>query len=217
MRTNPHAKRVLIYGDSLVRGKMPCAWSDRHDVVTRFSWLTQNILWDDYDIIEEWQRWRMLARDNAYFPYRNGKDQFWPIFSSHVPLDLVVIMLGTNDMNRGQDETFEEMRDAFKAYIETIQRWSTHFGIQEPKILVVCPPVIDEEPSYPIFKDIFKGASAKSRMLSEWYARIAQEFSLAYLDVSKLVAPSPIDGIHLDEENNAILAKLLATKIQDLI
>jgi lysophospholipase L1-like esterase len=73
-----------------------------------------------------------------------------------MPVDLVIIMLGTNDMNSGQEETFEQMRDAFKAYIETIDRWSNHFTIEKPKILLVCPPLVDEEHSYALFKDIFK-------------------------------------------------------------
>jgi hypothetical protein len=49
---------------------------------------------------------------------------------------------------------------------------------------------VDEEHSYALFKDIFKWATAKIAMLSEWYGRIANELSLDYLDTSKSVKPS---------------------------
>jgi lysophospholipase L1-like esterase len=76
---------------------------------------------------------------------------------------------------------------------------------------------VDEEHSYALFKDIFKWATAKIAMLSEWYERIANELSLDYLDTSKSVKPSSWDGIHLDDAWNKIVAQELAKKIQEIV
>jgi len=215
MNTNPQAKRVLLYGDSLVYWKIP--WGARYDVSVRFSGQTQTLLWSEYDIIEEGLRWRMLKDNNTYFPHRDGLAQFGPIIASHMPVDLIVISLWTNDMNSGVDKSFGDISDWVRWYIEQIDRWCVHFNIQKPQVLLVCPPVVREEYSYAIFKDIFRWAEAKSLLLSDRYSRIAHELSIHLLDLSSSVAPSNIDGIHLDEEGNKNVAEALSKKIQEIL
>lgn len=53
MRTQPQAKRILIYGDSLTYGLIPASGGKRYDAATRFTGQLQTVLGDEYDIIEE--------------------------------------------------------------------------------------------------------------------------------------------------------------------
>lgn len=215
MNTNPNAKRILFFGDSLVYGKIP-AWT-RYTSSERFTGKLQSLLGDDYEIIEEGLRARMLSWENAYFPYRDGAQQFGPILGSHAPVDLIVIMLGTNDMNSGSDKTDKEISEWLNNYRETITRRTKHFSLPEMPVVLICPPRIDEEYSYPIFGDRFRGTSKKIERLPALYEQVAREYDWYYIDTTSLIWPSPKDGIHLDEESNTKLGEYLAIYIKEIL
>src|SRR5689334_11654512 len=99
MNTNKAAKTILIYGDSFTFAKIPGGL--RYDCETRFTGVLQKELGKDYEVIEEGLRGRTVSGENSFFPYRNGLEQFGPIIGSHLPLDLLVLFLGTNDLNSG--------------------------------------------------------------------------------------------------------------------
>lgn len=212
MRTQPQAKRILIYGDSLTYGLIPASGGKRYDTATRFTGQLQTVLGDEYDIIEEWQRGRMLVWENAFFPQRNGQFVFGPIFSSHLPVDMIVLFLGTNDMNAWQMRTYEEMLEWVRNYVTQIHWRCEHLGWDIPRVALVVPPCIDEEKMGAAFGDKFLGAEKKSHMLYEWYSRISEELGLQCIDTSHAVQPGE-DGIHLDENNNHILAQIIARAI----
>ena len=97
-----------------------------------------------------------------------------------------------------------------------MQRRCNHFKISNAKVLIICPPYIQEQYSYNSFGEIFKGSDKKVQTLIQNYIRYATEHTIAYLDTSFL-HPSTIDGIHLDEKNNKILGQKLAEKITELV
>ncbi len=212
MLTNSEAKRVMIYGDSLVYGLRP--WWTRYDVKTRFTGIAQDILWSGYDLIEEGLRWRMLSGENKFFPYRNWLEQFGPIFASHVPLDAIVLYLGTNDCNAGQDIDYEYIESALNQYRETMQRRCDFFKFPLPHLLLVCPHIVQEEYSYLVFKDIFRWSQDKSTRLVEYYHRYATDTYLDLLDTSTFITSGQADGIHLTEEMNKTLGEGVADFIK---
>lgn len=216
MQTNPLAKRILLYGDSLVYGKIPWWWP-RYASDIRFPWVLQNILGGDYEVIEEGQRGRMLSRQNSYFPHRNGLEQFGPIFSSHAPIDLLVIFLWTNDCNSWSEKNYDDIASALDSYQEKVQRRCQHFWLDIPQLLLIIPPHTKEEYSYHLFKDIFKWGDEKITQLRKDMIQYAQEKNINYFDAAEHVQASENDGIHLDEENNKLLAQAVAEKIQKII
>ncbi len=212
MNTNPNAKRILFYGDSFVFGKIPAG--ERYDSATRFTGVVQNELGSEYEIIEEGLRGRTVSGENAFFPERDGLMQFGPIYGSHLPVDILVIFLGTNDVNSGSEKSPREIAGTFRAYKEKISWWSNHLGFKEPKVLLIAPPLIEEENSYALFKDIFKGAKAKSLGLPEAYMNIAGELGWGYFESGTVVTPSESDGIHLTKEANQELGEALSREIK---
>ena len=106
MNISTSNKRVLIYGDSITWGRIALK-TGRYDSSTRWTCLVQKQLGDNVEIIEEGLRARMLAGENPYFKDRDGLRQFGPILGSHLPLALVVLFLGTNDMNKKNDKSPE--------------------------------------------------------------------------------------------------------------
>ncbi len=216
MQSNPSAKRILLYGDSLVYGKIPWWWP-RYASNIRFPWVLQDTLGSNYEIIEEWQRWRMLSGENTYFPYRDGLEQFWPIFASHAPIDLLVVFLWTNDCNAWSEKDYDDIAIAFDTYQEKIQRRCQHFGLTVPELLILIPPHTKEISSYALFKDIFKWGDAKVKKLRKYMIDYATQHHIDYYDCADVVNASEHDGIHLDEENNKLLAQALAEKIQSVM
>src|SRR3989344_4711738 len=217
MIVNKDAKRILLFGDSLVFGKIPVPAGSRYDSETRFTGIIQKELGDKVEIIEEGLRGRVIEGENAFFPYRNGAEQFGPIFGSHYPIDLLILFMGTNDTNSGFTKSPGEFVNGFDGYLKQVDWWCEHFSTPKPQIMLVAPPLINEKESYKAFKDIFKGSEEKSKQFSQAYEGYATKNGLYFLDSTKLVAPSSIDGIHLSEEGNLALGKAIAKKISELL
>lgn len=200
MNTNIKAKRVLIYGDSYT-----------NDLT--FIRTLRNALGEDFEIIAEGLSGRTIDGENKFFQYRNGFPQFGPILGSHLPVDLIIIFLGTNDINSGSGKIPEKVVKSMEQYLERIIWWCNHLESKEPKIMIVAPPVIDETASYKVFKDMFKGSESASRKLPKLMEKFANNNDLLFFDASKVVKVSKVDGIHLDEENSKILSEELAKAV----
>ncbi len=214
MNTTENPKRILIFGDSYTFGKIPGGL--RYPNTKRFTGVLQQELGESYEVIEEGLRGRMLVGENAFFPYRNGAEQFGPIIGSHLPFDLLIIFLGTNDANSGSQKSPEEIVSGLDSYQEKLKWWCEHLNFPMPKILIMAPPPIKEEDSYKAFQNIFKGSEEKIRELPGFFKSYAEKNGLYFLDTSSLIAASEIDGIHLSERDNHVLGLQLAEHIKTL-
>ncbi len=217
MITNKDAKRVLLFGDSLVFGKIPVPAGSRYDSETRLTGIIQKELGDKAEIIEEGLRGRVIEGENAFFPYRNGSEQFGPIFGSHYPIDLLILFMGTNDTNSGFTKNPGEFVNGFDDYLKQVAWWCEHFSFPKPQIMLIAPPLVNEIESYKAFKDIFKGSEEKSKQFSQAYKSYATKNGLHFLDSSELVTPSVIDGVHLSEKDNEVLGREMAKKIKEIL
>lgn len=97
-------------------------------------------------------------------------------------------------------------------YVAQIHWRCEHLGWDIPRVALVVPPRVDEEKMGAAFVGKFLGAEKKSHMLYEWYSRISEELGLQCIDTSHAVQPGE-DGIHLDENNNHILAQIIARTV----
>ena len=219
MNINPNAKQILFYGDSLIFGKKPVV-AERFPSNVRFTGVAQKELGEDFNIIEEGLRARNLFGENTFFDERNGLEQFGAIFASHIPLDLVVILLGSNDCNSTSNKTKEEVFGALDEYRNKIKSFCSQFAITNlPKLLIVLPPlIVDEE----VIKDakmlsIFGEVSEeKSRNMINYLAEYCKDNNIDVLDSNNFCKTALGEGIHLDEENNEKLGIALAEKIKNI-
>ena len=93
-------KHILCYGDSNTHGYIP--GGGRYDDDTRYTGILAKLLGSDYRIIEEGLNSRTSSFDDPFEPYKNGMDCLIPCLDSHKPLDLTILMLGSNDMKSRQ-------------------------------------------------------------------------------------------------------------------
>ena len=170
-------KTILCYGDSLTWGYDP-ATGNRIAMDKRWTQVLKHDLGNEYIIIEEGLNGRTTVWDDPHHGgYKNGMKYLIPCLASHRPIDLVILFLGTNDL---------KMRFSVSA-AEIAQ------GVT--KLLLVSPPHIKELSN---FAEEFKSGKPKSRQLSYHYKQVAEEYGCNFLDSSKVVVTSDIDGIHLD-------------------
>lgn len=217
MNTNTDAKKILFYGDSLVQGKVS-GKNERLDSKTRFTGVLQDLLGQDYEILEEGLRARTVSGENPFFPDRDGLAQYSSIIGSCLPVDLVVFLLGTNDCNSKMKRDANEVASDFLKYKSKTEEWSSFNNVPMPKILLLSPPMVDAKKYDPVMQKIFGDEAPELvAQLAKPYERIANDANFEFLDCAQYCEPSSGDGIHLDAENNRKLATALHKKITQII
>lgn len=207
-------KTVLLYGDSFFWG-VDGSQAARHERDDRIGVICQNLLQDRFDVVTEGLRGRTMFGENAYFPERDGLAQFGPIFASHLPIDVIVIMLGSNDLNSKTRHDPKDIADALDSYVEKMKFWCDFMKYNLPQVLVVSPPHIDES-SLTVFKDIFAGSASYIDELADKLQEKASQSDFAFLDGRNIVKSINTDGIHIDANNNKKLATAISKKILEI-
>ncbi len=210
MTPNPNTKRILCYGDSLTFGKIPGV-TKRYAANERWTGILQNLLGKEYEVIEEGLRGRTTNLDDHNAVGRNGLEYFQSCILSHLPVDLVILLLGTNDLKEKFHRSADEIASVFTKYKEAMTFACQYLKESEPRTLLLSPPIIDE--AHTISEWGYRGGEEKSKLFGNEYLKVANEIQADFLDLGPLLKVSPIDGIHLDEENNEKLAQVLAEKV----
>jgi lysophospholipase L1-like esterase len=217
-------KTILCYGDSNTYGYIPGINAGRYDHKTRWPMVLKRLLNegrppDDpaYWVEEEAQNGRTTTREDPIEGDKNGFRQLIPILESHQPIDIVVIMLGTNDLKSRFSPTAADIALGVQRLAEAVKLSGMGPGGSAPAILAICPPPIIENPRNPVFQHVFAGGEAVSRELPYWFDRfVTGESGVPVIDAGKIIATSQGDGIHFDPEEHAKLAKAVAEAIRKL-
>jgi lysophospholipase L1-like esterase len=212
-------KTILCYGDSNTWGFNPRT-QGRYDHKTRWPMKLASILNegappDDplWWVVEEGQNGRTSCREDPVEGDRNGLRQLLPILESHKPLDVVAVMLGTNDLKPRFSPSPFDIARGVQRVVNAIQDSKTGPGNGSPRILMICPPPTAESP---VFKHVFGDSSvAMSKKLPPLYRVMAAESKVHFLDAGKHIKSSEADGIHLDPEAHFQLAEAVAGLVKE--
>ena len=130
--------------------------------------------------------------------------------------DLIIIMLGTNDVLNNIDFSNQKTADVLKIYVEECR---AKFGKDKPKILLVSPILINDNClTHPIFKDLYSEKSIeKSTHFSEYISKLADEEDTYFMNAANYAKASDIDGIHMVPEEHKKLANAFADKIKEIL
>lgn len=208
-------RTVLCYGDSNTYGYIP-GTHGRYDSETRWTGVLSRLLGDDYRVIEEGLSGRTAGRDNAEEGWKNGFDYLRPCLLSHMPLDCLVIMLGTNDCKFYMNQSPEMIRDSM---IRLAQEAESVFAEKSADTrIVICSPVpIDDAVVSSEWKhECDLESAAKSRELSKLYREAASQYGTAFFDVGQVTGVSPVDCEHLTPEGHRAIAEALSVIIRNL-
>jgi lysophospholipase L1-like esterase len=202
-------KTMLCYGDSNTWGCVPLStWADnaRYEAARRWPNVMQKALGEDWQGIAEGLLGRTPCMNPVEGGHMSGLAYLRPCLESHRPIDLVVLMLGTNDFKRRFSLDGEDVAQGLERLIlETARR--DVFGGEPPRILVVCPPPID---AVSLFMTMFATADLRSRQLAPLLRDVASAHGAGFLNAGDIIRSSPIDGIHLSEHAQVALGRAVA-------
>jgi lysophospholipase L1-like esterase len=142
--------------------------------------------------------------------HRNGLTVLPALLESHRPVDVVLVMLGTNDLKQRFSVNAGDIGLSLERLVRVILASGAGPRGMAPGVLLVAPPPIKE---VGCLAGMFAGGAAKSQMLAAEIAAAAGRADVPFLDAGKLVDVSPIDGIHYDAAANPLLAEAFAAAI----
>jgi lysophospholipase L1-like esterase len=206
-------KVIVCYGDSNTYGLNP-ETGGRYAPDVRWTGVLQCELGDGYRVIEEGLSGRTTNLEDIIELNRNGLTYLAPCLESHAPIDLISIMLGTNDLKARFNRNPSDIAQA-ATLLATIAR-SMRVGPGEgtPKVLLMAPPVVA---GLSDLDGMFAGAIEKSQQFAHYYGIFAERNGLDFLDAGSVIVSSPVDGIHIDAPEHAKLGRAVATKIRSMI
>ena len=209
-------KSILCFGDSLTWGYNPNN-SQRHHFDIRWPGAMQNQLGHAYRIIEAGLNGRTTVHDD---PYINNEDQngakLLPMYlESNLPLDLVIIMLGTNDLKERFNSSANQIAQGVTSLVRKTLSSGTGPNGGAPKVLLLAPPHIGRTEHF--MDTVFDGQKQTSLELAKHYQAVAEFYQVDFLNTADFVEAVKGEGIHLDEQANLALATTLADKVQSIL
>lgn len=209
-------KRILCYGDSNTYGHNPSDGTrlPRHQ---RWPGILASLLGSEYEIIEEGLCGRTASNIYPESPWISGLTYLKPCLLSHRPLDLVIIMLGTNDIQipfRPLPLTIARGINALAGQFFSVQ-WEPE---KEPALLLVSPILIGNVSVHPKFGPLFgyENGCELSKQLAPYYQEVARYWGCEFFDAASAASPSVVDGLHMEPCEHDKLARALAQKIKEM-
>ncbi len=211
-------RTILCYGDSNTWGFTPGTGA-RYPYDVRWPGAMAQLLGPEYHVVEDGVNGRTTCRDEAGKPWRNGRDSLKYTLNAQKPIDLAIVMLGTNDLKtvdaaetaQGAAEVVHCLRHADGVYSYP---YASPIFTGKPEILLVSPihAMWEED-----------GADAgtaywyrESRRFAGLYADVAAKLEVHFLDAAEFAAPGREDGVHLLPAGHAALARAMADKVRDI-
>jgi lysophospholipase L1-like esterase len=132
-------------------------------------------------------------------------------------VDIVVLMLGSNDLKETFHAGAEDIANGAATLVEVIQTFTEEKQGFEPKILLLSPPEIGEGiASSPFYGRFRENAITRSREFPQYYQKVAEEHHCIFLNTAEYIEPSEIDSLHLSPEAHAKLAEKVYEVIRKL-
>lgn len=206
-------KKILIYGDSNV-------WGDNFLTGKRIQddkqWVNilRKKLGDEYILFQEGLPGRIAGSEEKEKLFKNGKDTFISTFRTNSPLDIVIISLGTNDLqikyNKDANMIIEDLlwyKKQIEKMYEDIDDRIKYLDNKMPKIIYILPFNFDYQKNASI---IFNEEKNNERIKIINYFNDNKIENIYFNDIDLFE-----DGIHLNYEGHERLAKKVFEVIKD--
>ena len=210
-------RRILVYGDSLSWGIIPGS-RERFAFSRRWPGVLENALdasGRTVRVIENCLNGRKTVWDDPFKGGRNGAQSLSATVEAQSPLDLVIIALGTNDFQDTHDNHAWASAQGIATLIDIVRQAPMEPGMPEPAILVLAPPAIVNPQGLIAAK--FRGAETRCAGHVEAFRAVAEQKSVLFFDMNTVTTASRVDGIHLDEDQHAMVGNGLAPLVRNVM
>lgn len=210
-------KRILIYGDSNTHG-FRVSDGLRYDRDHRWTGVCQNLTSDFAEILEEGLNGRTTCCDEPGMEFRNGLAYIQPCIRTHLPLDLICVMVGTNDLKSVFGRSPREIASgAAEILIKARQVTESKYEKSRCQYLLISPVEVGEELITGPFGWEFEGwlTIEKSKAFAKEFALQAEKNHFLFFDAARYAAAGKADGLHLDETNHGRLGRAFAAWLRE--
>ena len=216
-------KHILCFGDSNTHGYCadPADCADggvRFAEEQRWTRLLQADLGQDYLVIEEGLSGRTTCFDDPIHEGLNGLDYIYPCLKSHEAIDLLIIMLGTNDT---KDRFYASAACIGLGMARLVNKAKSTdcWGGKTPNILVIAPPPIGEGMlTSSVAATMGQLCVEKSRQLADSYREQCELLNVSFLDAGAVGCEfNTVDFMHLTSRGHPTLAEALTKLIPQLL
>ena len=217
-------KNIVCFGDSNTWGYMPKTESPAITADNRYPWgvrwtsLLQLKLGEEYRVAEAGLNGRTTIFNCPLSDHRNGLAAIDTLMLCQMPVDLVTIMLGTNDVKHIFNASPMLISRGAQRLIENIRLggYGPHGAC--PEILLIAPIRLhpDMEKQW-LGEEFGPGALEKDAQLGWFLERIAHDNNVHFLDAGAYITADPADGIHMNEEGHALMAEKVYEKVRAIL
>lgn len=207
-------KTVLAFGDSLTWGADP-ATGLRHPPESRWPEVLEAALGAAAKVIAEGLGGRTTCYDDHAGPAcRNGAKALAVALASHMPLDLVIVMLGSNDIKPVHGGRAEGAVSGMRRLAQIVETFPYKPRAARPKFMIVAPPPCVAGPGG---QPAAGRSVAESERLAPLYEKLAAELGAAFFDAGSVCCASAVDGVHLEAADTAAIGRALAAPVARLL
>ena len=213
-----YKKTIVCFGDSNTHGYNSFD-GGRFSEHERWPCVLERLLPKDYAVKEEGLSGRTTVFSDPLFEGLDGLSYIFPCLMTHEPVDLLIIMLGTNDTKErfcvNPENIAKGLGRLLQKAVSARDAWRS-----SPNILVITPPPIEEGyETSDIGSEMGRGCAEKSRRLAPLFKETAELNNCHFLDTGSVegVHMAPYDHMHLSKDSHRLLAQRLAQEIPGLI
>lgn len=210
-------KNILCFGDSNTWGYTP-GTAVRYDENTRWTGVMQNALGEGYRVLEDGLNARTSVYEDPWSPWRLGKEALPIALVAQKPLDLLVLMIGTNDLKFTDAFGAAKGAETLISLAQMVQdrKESSKVFPNGLKILLVSPILLDPCVANDEYGTLRNGAEESKKFL-KYYKHVAEAKGVEFFDAASVAQPSKVDGIHMMPEEHKALGEALAAKVKEIL
>ncbi len=210
-------KRILCYGDSNTWG-YDVETTNRIGVSARFPegvrWtgVMQQLLGPEYRVLEEGLNGRTTGACD-----KNGNAFLEVAIRTCSPFDLIILMLGTNDLKEGYHASSHVIMRGMEQMVRTCRDVLACTCSSHAKIMIAAPLNVQAAGDGGFMYDFTPNSNQKGEEVRGKYRDLAQRLGCAFFDVNDHVQACPIDGVHLSTESHRILGEAMTAAVRELL
>ncbi len=200
---------ILCYGDSNTYGFNPQDGL-RYPKNVRWTGRLQQLLGEEYLVIEEGCNGRTTIFEDEQEEWKAGLHYLKPCLNSHKPVDIVILMLGTNDLKSCFHASAREIAEGAECLIKEIYQFGSEKQEFCPQVILIAPPLVGENICNTAFCDTFdETAVARSKEFKTYYKEVAERQNCIFINGAEHIKSSELDCLHLMPEEHKKLAEVL--------